>query len=51
MGTLKNYGLASGILLTLFGERAAIPASVCTVFGISMLVWLGFHFRKPSKVS
>ena len=46
MGTLKNYGLASGILLTLFGERAAIPASVCTVFGISMLVWLGFHFRK-----
>ena len=51
MGTLKNYGLASGILLTLFGERAAIPASVCTVFGISMLVWMGFHFRKPSKVS
>ena len=46
MGTLKNYGLASGILLTLFGERAAIPASVCTVFGISMLVWLGFHFKK-----
>ena len=46
MGTLKNYGLASGILLTLFGERAAIPASVCTVFGILMLVWLGFHFRK-----
>ena len=46
MGTLKNYGLASGILLTLFGERAAIPASVCTVFGILMLVWLGFHFKK-----
>ncbi|HUT67996.1 MAG TPA: hypothetical protein VMW86_05555, partial [Dehalococcoidales bacterium] len=48
MGTLKNYGLASGILLTLFGERAAIPASVCTVFGISMLVWLGFHFKKTA---
>jgi BASS family bile acid:Na+ symporter len=48
MGTLKNYGLASGILLTLFGERAAIPASVCTVFGILMLVWLGFHFKKTA---
>lgn len=46
MGSLKNYGLASGILLTLFGERAAIPASVCTVFGILHLVWLGFRFRK-----
>ena len=46
MGTLKNYGLASGILLTLFSERAAIPASICTVFGILRLVWLGFHFRK-----
>lgn len=48
MGTLKNYGLASGILLTLFSERAAIPASVCTVFGILRLVWLGFHFRKTT---
>jgi len=47
MGTLKNYGLASGILLALFSERAAIPASICTVFGILRLVWLGFHFKKP----
>jgi len=46
MGSMKNYGLASGILLTLFGERAAIPASICTVFGILHLVWLGFHYRK-----
>jgi len=48
MGSLKNYGLASGILLTLFGERAAIPASICTVFGILHLVWLGFRFRKKT---
>ena len=48
MGSLKNYGLASGILLTLFGERAAIPASVCTVFGILHLVWLGFRYRKKA---
>ena len=49
MGTLKNYGLASGILLTLFSETAAIPASVCLVFGILHLVWLGFHVRRPSS--
>jgi len=48
MGSMKNYGLASGIILTLLGERAAIPASVCTVFGILRLVWLGFHYRKKS---
>jgi len=46
IGSMKNYGLASGILLTLFGERAAIPASVCTVFGILRLVWLGIRYRK-----
>jgi len=48
MGTLKNYGLASGILLTLFSERAAIPASVCTVFGILRMVWLGFRIKKAA---
>lgn len=48
MGTTKNYGLASGILLNLFGERAALPASVCAVFGILHIVWLGFRFRKRS---
>ncbi len=48
MGTFKNYGLASGILLALVGERAAIPASICVVFGILYLVWLGFRYRKPA---
>ena len=46
MGSMKNYGLASGILLALFSERAAIPASICAVFGILRFVWLGFHFKK-----
>lgn len=49
MGTTKNYGLASGILLTLFGERAALPASVCAVFGVLNAVWLGFRFRTTSN--
>ena len=48
MGSMKNYGLASGILLTLFGERAAVPASICAVFGILRIVWLGFYYRKKS---
>jgi len=47
MGSMKNYGLASGILLTLFSERAAIPTSIFAVFSILHVVWLGFQFRKP----
>lgn len=46
MGTLKNYGLSGGILITLFTERSTIPVSICLFFGILMFVWLGFHFRK-----
>jgi BASS family bile acid:Na+ symporter len=46
MGSMKNYGLASGIMLALFSERAAIPASICAVFGILRFIWLGFHFKK-----
>ena len=46
MGTTKNYGLASGLLLTLFDERAALPVSACAVFGILHIVWLGFRFRQ-----
>lgn len=48
MGTFKNYGLASGVLLALFSERAAIPASICLVFGILYFVWLGFRYKKPT---
>lgn len=46
IGSMKNYGLASGILLALFSERAAIPASICAVFAILRFLWLGFHYRK-----
>jgi hypothetical protein len=43
---MKNYSLASGVLLALFSERATIPSSICLIFGILWFVWLGFHFRK-----
>ena len=46
MGTMKNYGLAGGILLSLFSERSTIPPSVCVVFGVLIVVWLGFRYRK-----
>ncbi len=46
IGSMKNYGLASGILLALFSERAAIPASICAVFAILRFLWLGFHYRR-----
>jgi len=46
MGTLKNYALAGGISLSLFSERSTIPSSVCVMFGVLMVVWLGFHLKK-----
>jgi len=42
LGTLKNYGLAAGLSLSLFGERSAIPATVSTIFMIFYIIWLGF---------
>ena len=46
MGSMKNYGLASGILLALFSERAAMPATICAVFGILRFMWLGFRYKR-----
>lgn len=48
VGAMKNFGLASGILLTLFSERATIPASIMTMFFLSRTIWLSFHFRRES---
>ncbi|MDQ1280260.1 MAG: bile acid:Na+ symporter, family [Thermoproteota archaeon] len=46
LGTIKNYSMAGGILLSLFSERSTIPPAICVFFGIFLVVWLGFHFRK-----
>ena len=48
VGAMKNFGLASGILLALFSERATIPSSIFIVFGLLRTLWLGFHFKKPT---
>lgn len=48
VGAMKNFGLASGILLTLFSERATVPGSIFIVFGLLRTLWLGFHFKKST---
>lgn len=48
MGTLKNYGLASGIALTLLSTRASLPAAICSALFILYIVWLGLHLKKAT---
>lgn len=45
VGTLKNYGLAAGLALALFSKKAAVPATVSTIFMIVYIIWLGFKRR------
>ena len=40
LGTLKNYGLAGGLALTLFSTQTSVPAAVSTVFMIVYIIWL-----------
>lgn len=46
LGTLKNYGLAGGLALALFGKQTALPATVSTIFMFIYIVWLGFKVRR-----
>ena len=48
VGTMKNFGLASGILLALFSSRAAIPSSIMTIVFLLRILWLGVHFKKKN---
>lgn len=49
LGTLKNYGIAGGMALTLIGGESAVPATVSTVFMIIYIIWLGFRARMRDK--
>lgn len=40
LGTLKNYGLAGGLALTLFSTQTSVPSAVSTVFMIIYIIWL-----------
>jgi bile acid:Na+ symporter, BASS family len=47
LGTLKNYGIAGGLALTLFSRKTALPATVSSVFMIVYIIWLDFKKREP----
>jgi len=49
LGTHKNTGLAAGLALSLFDERTALPATVCTIFMIVYIVWLNFKQTRFSR--
>lgn len=43
MGTLKNAGLAGVIALSLFNEKASVPAAVVIAFSTLYFIWLGLR--------
>jgi BASS family bile acid:Na+ symporter len=45
LGTLKNYGLAGGLALSLFNKEAALPALSMMTFMILYKTWLDFKMR------
>ena len=45
LGTLKNYGLAAGLALSLFSKETALPAAVFVIFMMIYIAWLDFKLR------
>ncbi|MCX5846042.1 MAG: hypothetical protein NTW12_06750 [Deltaproteobacteria bacterium] len=45
LGTLKNYGLAGGLALSLFSKEAALPATILTIVMFIYTTWLNFKMR------
>lgn len=51
LGTLKNAALAGGLSLSLFGDRTAVPATVCAIFLILYFLWLSFWYGREKTAS
>lgn len=49
LGTLKNYGIAGGLALTLFSRKTALPATVSSVFMIIYIIWLDSKKRRAGE--
>jgi len=49
LGTLKNYGIAGGLALTLFSRKTALPAAVSSVFMIVYIIWLDLKKRRAEE--
>jgi BASS family bile acid:Na+ symporter len=45
IASMKNYGLASGLCLALFGPTAAVPTTVATIAFVPYLLWLSWRLR------
>jgi bile acid:Na+ symporter, BASS family len=50
LGTLKNYGLAGGIALTVFNKEAALPATIFIVFMFIYELWLKHEMKNMDVV-
>jgi bile acid:Na+ symporter, BASS family len=46
LGTLKNYGIAGGLALTLFGKEVASPSTVSSIFMIIYIIWLEWELHR-----
>jgi BASS family bile acid:Na+ symporter len=46
LGTLKNYGVAGGLALALFGKEVASPSTVSSVFMIIYIIWLEWELHR-----
>ncbi|MBA4389689.1 MAG: hypothetical protein C0399_01970 [Syntrophus sp. (in: bacteria)] len=46
LGTLKNYGIAGGLALALFGKEVASPSTVSAVFMIIYIIWLEWKLHR-----
>jgi BASS family bile acid:Na+ symporter len=49
LGTLKNYGIAGGLALTLFSQKTAVPATVSSIFMIVYIIWLNVRKRQTCE--
>jgi BASS family bile acid:Na+ symporter len=46
LGSLKNYGLAGRLALTLFSRKTFVPATVSAAFMIVYIIWLELKLRR-----
>ncbi len=49
LGTIKNYGLASGLAIAFFNKQTALPAAVSSIFMFVHIIWLIFSVKLHAK--
>jgi BASS family bile acid:Na+ symporter len=51
LGTMKNYGIATGIALTFLSPESALPATLGTIFMILNVIWWDLRKKMPPQES